>query len=78
MIPASNPASTTTSQRRRRAVADSRLRVPDNNSLADCTAPADAQFIYYVLTGIDGTYTFTTNLAGFLVVERRFKEVFGR
>ena len=41
-------------------------------------APADTPFLYYVLTGKDGSHTFTTNLADFLVAEAKSKEVFGR
>jgi len=51
---------------------------PGIESIRAALAPADTQFIYYVLTGKDGSHTFTTNLADFLVAKKRSKEVFGR
>jgi UPF0755 protein len=51
---------------------------PGIKSLSAAAAPADSQFLYYVLTGRDGSHTFTTNLADFLVAKRKSKEVFGR
>jgi UPF0755 protein len=51
---------------------------PGLKSLEAAVAPADTQFIYYVLTGKDGSHTFTTNLADFLVAKKKSKEVFGR
>jgi len=51
---------------------------PGLKSLQAAVAPADTQFIYYVLTGKDGSHTFTTNLADFLVAKKRSKEVFGQ
>lgn len=51
---------------------------PGLKSLQAATAPADTGFIYYVLTGKDGSHTFTTNLADFLVAKKKSKEVFGR
>lgn len=51
---------------------------PGLASLQAAAHPADSDFIYYVLTGRDGSHTFTTNLADFLVAKRRSKEVFGR
>jgi UPF0755 protein len=51
---------------------------PGLKSLQAAAAPADTAFIYYVLTDKDGSHTFTTNLADFLVAKRKSKEVFGR
>jgi len=51
---------------------------PGIRSLRAATAPADSPFLYYVLTGRDGSHTFTTNLADFRVAKQRSKEVFGR
>ncbi|NTU70818.1 MAG: endolytic transglycosylase MltG [Coriobacteriia bacterium] len=51
---------------------------PGIASLQAATAPAQTDFIYYVLTGKDGSHTFTTNLADFLVAKKKSKEVFGR
>lgn len=51
---------------------------PGIEALSAAVAPDDTRFIYYVLTGKDGSHTFTTNLADFLVAKRRSKEVFGR
>jgi UPF0755 protein len=51
---------------------------PGLKSLEAAVAPADTRFIYYVLTGKDGSHTFTTNLADFLVAKKKSKEVFGR
>jgi len=51
---------------------------PGLKSLQAAAAPADSQFLYYVLTGKDGSHTFTTNLADFLVAKKKSKEVFGK
>ena len=51
---------------------------PGAKSLEAAAHPADSPFLYYVLTGKDGSHTFTTNLADFLVAKRKSKEVFGR
>ena len=51
---------------------------PGTKSLFAAAHPAHNSFLYYVLTGKDGSHTFTTDLAGFLVAKRRSKEVFGR
>ncbi len=51
---------------------------PGLASLRAAAAPADTDFLYYVLTGKDGSHTFTTNLADFLVAKKKSKEVFGR
>jgi UPF0755 protein len=50
---------------------------PGLKSLEAAAAPADTQLLYYVLTGKDGSHTFTTNLADFLVAKKKSKKVFG-
>lgn len=51
---------------------------PGLASLQAAAAPADTKYLYYVLTGKDGSHTFTTTKAAFLVAKRKSKEVFGR
>lgn len=51
---------------------------PGLEALSAAVAPADTRFLYYVLTGKDGSHTFTTNLADFLAAKKKSKEVFGR
>jgi UPF0755 protein len=51
---------------------------PGLKSLQAAVAPARTRLLYYVLTGKDGSHTFTTNLADFLVAKKKSKEVFGR
>lgn len=51
---------------------------PGLKSIEAAADPADTKFIYYVLTGKDGSHTFTTNLTDFLVAKRTSKRVFGR
>lgn len=46
-------------------------------SLQAAADPAETDYIYYVLTGKDGTHTFATNDADFLAAKQRSKEVFG-
>jgi UPF0755 protein len=50
---------------------------PGLKSLEAAAVPADTQLLYYVLTGKDGSHTFTTNLADFLVAKKKSKRVFG-
>ena len=50
---------------------------PGLKSLQAAVKPAETRFLYYVLTGKDGSHTFTTNLADFLVAKKKSKEVFG-
>jgi UPF0755 protein len=50
---------------------------PGLKSLQAAAAPAETQLLYYVLTGKDGSHTFTTNLADFLVAKKKSKQVFG-
>jgi UPF0755 protein len=51
---------------------------PGLASLQAAASPASSGYLYYVLTGKDGSHTFTTNKADFLVAKQKSKEVFGR
>lgn len=51
---------------------------PGVESLKAAAAPADTDFIYYVLTSQDGSHTFTTNYNDFLRAKDKSKEVFGK
>ncbi len=51
---------------------------PGLASLKAAAAPAETRYLYYVLTGKDGSHTFATNLKDFLEAKRKSKEVFGR
>lgn len=51
---------------------------PGLASLEAAAHPADTAYVYYVLTGRDGSHTFATNKADFLKAKERSKEVFGR
>ena len=51
---------------------------PGLESLKAAAAPPQTQLLYYVLTGKDGSHTFTTNLADFLEAKKKSKQVFGR
>jgi UPF0755 protein len=50
---------------------------PGFKSLQAAAAPAQTELLYYVLTGKDGSHTFTTNLADFLKAKKKSKQVFG-
>lgn len=51
---------------------------PGLASLEAATQPADTDYIYYVLTGKDGSHTFARNAEEFAAAKRKSKEVFGR
>lgn len=51
---------------------------PGLASLEAAVAPTDTDYLYYVLTGKDGSHTFTTNKRDFLRAKEKSKEVFGR
>ena len=51
---------------------------PGLASLQAAARPAQTEYIYYVLTGTDGSHTFTTNYDDFQVAKQKSKEVFGR
>jgi UPF0755 protein len=46
-------------------------------SLEAAVSPAKTNYIYYVLTGKDGSHTFASNNADFLRAKQKSKEVFG-
>lgn len=51
---------------------------PGLASLQAAAHPAATEYLYYVLTGKDGSHTFATNKADFLVAKKKSIEVFGR
>lgn len=51
---------------------------PGLASLQAAARPADTEYIYYVLTGKNGSHTFAKNNADFLKAKRKSKEVFGQ
>lgn len=51
---------------------------PGLASLRAAVAPSDTRYLYYVLTGKDGSHTFTTTKSDFLKAKQKSKEVFGR
>ncbi|MBA4370261.1 MAG: endolytic transglycosylase MltG [Coriobacteriaceae bacterium] len=51
---------------------------PGMASLRAAAAPASTGYIYYVLTGRDGSHTFCENASEFAAAKRRSKEVFGK
>ena len=51
---------------------------PGLASLKAAASPADTDFIFYVLTGKDGSQTYANNAADFAKAKRKSKEVFGR
>lgn len=51
---------------------------PGLASLQAAAEPAETDYLYYVLTGRDGSHTFTTNKRDFLKAKQISKEVFGR
>ncbi len=51
---------------------------PGLASLKAAASPADTDFIFYVLTGKDGSQTYASNAADFAKAKRKSKEVFGR
>ncbi len=51
---------------------------PGLASLKAAAQPAESDYLYYVLTGKDGSHTFARNLEDFLKAKKKSKEVFGR
>lgn len=51
---------------------------PGLASLEAAASPVSTDYLYYVLTGRDGSHTFATNKRDFLKAKERSKEVFGR
>lgn len=50
---------------------------PGLKSLEAAAHPAPGKYLYFVLTGKDGSQTFTTNYADFLKAKAKYKKVFG-
>lgn len=50
---------------------------PGHEALEAAAHPAKTKYLYYVLTGKDGSQTFTTTYAGFLAAKKKYHEVFG-
>jgi UPF0755 protein len=51
---------------------------PGLPALRAAAHPATTKYLYYVLTGKDGSQTFTTNYQDFLVAVQKYKKVFGK
>lgn len=51
---------------------------PGLASLIAASRPADTTYIFYVLTGKDGSHTFASDSVGFLAAKRKSKQVFGQ
>jgi len=51
---------------------------PGLAALKAAASPAETDYLYYVLTDKDGSHTFATNKADFLIAKKKSKEVFGR
>ena len=51
---------------------------PGLASLEAAAHPAESEYLYYVLTGRDGSHTFATNAEEFLEAKKLSKEVFGK
>jgi UPF0755 protein len=51
---------------------------PGLASLQAAAAPDETEYLYYVLTGKDGSHTFATNSEEFLKAKKLSKEVFGK
>ena len=66
-----------TTPTRTRACHPDRSRTRGSSRSRPQPQPAETQLLYYVLTGKDGSHTFTTNLADFLAAKRKSKQVFG-
>ena len=54
------------------------LANPGARALEAAAHPAKTKYLYYVLTGKDGSQTFTTNYADFLKAVQKYKSVFGK
>lgn len=63
---------------RRKGLPPGPISNPGLASLRAAASPADTNYLYYVLTGKDGSHTFTDNKADFLEAKQKSKEVFGR
>ncbi len=63
---------------RRKGLPPGPISNPGLASLKAAAAPADTKYLYYVLTGKDGSHTFAETEAEFLIAKQKSKEVFGR
>jgi len=63
---------------RRRGLPPGPISNPGLASLQAAGSPADTNYLYYVLTGKDGSHTFTESKTDFLKAKQKSKEVFGR
>jgi len=54
------------------------LSNPGMEAIEAAAKPADTKYYYYILTGRDGSQTFTTTYADFLVAKKKYQEVFGK
>ena len=63
---------------RRKGLPPGPISNPGLASLKAATTPADTKYLYYVLTGKDGSHTFAETEAEFLIAKKKSKEVFGR
>lgn len=63
---------------RRKGLPPGPISSPGLASLKAAASPADTNYLYYVLTGKDGSHTFTDNKVDFLKAKQKSKEVFGR
>ena len=50
---------------------------PGLRALEAASQPARTNYLFYVLTGKDGSQTFTTNYGDFLKAKNKYKEAFG-
>ena len=51
---------------------------PGARAIEAAAHPATTKYLYYVLTGKDGSQTFTTDYAGFLEAKKVNRKVFGQ
>ena len=51
------------------------IAAPGRKSLEAAAAPADTEYLYYVLTSADGSHTFATTYQEFLQAKERSREV---
>jgi UPF0755 protein len=54
------------------------LANPGMAALEAAAKPSASKYYYYILTGKDGSQTFTTTYEDFLVAKKKYKEVFGK
>ena len=54
------------------------ISTPGLEALQAAAHPTQTKYLYYVLTGKDGSQTFTVTYADFLVAVKKYHEVFGK